>query len=351
MQSGLNIVAAGIGYGISEKVDAWTKLKPKSLEEYVSEMNSAGIGKVRHVFGWPVLVKDRPGHVALLYNDPGRGQGAVTKGQVGNITPLGGKVNLEKLVGFPIDRAYIAGGLMELDEHGGPTKEALEMFNSLQGLDYKILSSRDGQTLYVDGVPVMKFMKTKEGKEYAVELTKEGRNPANYLKLENLIVTYAIGLNPIDRVGEGPNKGKPVATAVINVWPKMLWKYIKKLQLGAEATAKGAKGLKSIPIRQLGKKYRTTVSNLVALALVGCDRATYKKLTGQEMPAQMPTHKEIQALKKAFYAEGYSIKQIVEMFNKEYPYKPKKEDDKKKPDSKKESAKNKKGKPKKKSKG
>ncbi|PIN74361.1 hypothetical protein COV20_00360 [Candidatus Woesearchaeota archaeon CG10_big_fil_rev_8_21_14_0_10_45_16] len=308
-----------MGYGVSEKVDAWTTFQPTSLGSLISELKASGVGKVRYVFGWPILVKDKPGHVALLYNDPGRGQDAVTKGQVGNITPLGGKVESEEVEMFGYDAGHIVGGLREMEEHDGPTAEALELFNSFYGLEAKVLASPDGKTLYISGVPVMHFKKVKEGEEYEVELTEEGKSRYNFGGLDGLVVTYAIGLNPVDRVKDGQDKGKPIATAVINVWPVKLWNFIKSLKLGAEANAGGAKGIQSIPIRELGSKYRTTVSNLIALALVGYNKTAYKMITGEDMPDEMPGPHEIKAMQEALYKAGYSMKDIVDMFNKQYP--------------------------------
>ena len=320
---GPRILIAGMGYGTSEQVDAWTVIQaPYSLGRLEQELLRAGVAKVRHVFGWPILVEDKPGHVALLYNDPGRGQDAVTKGLIGNITPLGGKVEWEKLAahGFTLARAYLATAGMELDELDGPNSKALELLNSFPGLRYEVFASPNGKTLYLNGKPVMHFERTKGGVEYKVTLTEYGKNLQSYTCLDDLIVTYAIGLHPLDRESKGTKKGRPVATAVINVWPTKLWNFIRSLKLGAEATAKGAKGIMAVPIRELGSKYRTTVSNLVALALVGYNPALYKKLTGREMPKEMPSAREIYAMRKTIYAKGASINDIIKMFDEQHPY-------------------------------
>ncbi|MBI2103115.1 hypothetical protein HYT55_04700 [Candidatus Woesearchaeota archaeon] len=318
----VQIVVAGIGYGDNKKVEEWCLLPPTSLSSLREELKEANLN-IRDVLGYvPVVFDNFCSEVILVNNNPQNVQkdSVASKGVLGNITPYGGKVDGEYLVLaekglISIDRAYSARGFCgEMDEFGGAKPMALKLLNRVPGLlSGDILSSPNGRDLYINRQFVMEFrpdfeMNSDNPESKITKFRLVDEDISVYQPLDNILVSYAIGLNAADK-----KNGKFTATAVANVWPLINSGEVAELTAANELDFNGAKGVLRVPLSELGSRYPTTVSNMVACGLLTSSPETYQQLTGSPMPAYFPGKNEIGGLKDARFSE-MSLGDLVKRF-------------------------------------
>jgi hypothetical protein len=314
----VNIVVAGIGHGVTEGVQAYTTLEnPGQLSEIREELKRAGVN-IRDVLGYIPVLKGQP--VVAMMNNPFTGvqeDCSVGKGIIGNITPPGGKVDgLYKTMAeaglMSIEQAYAARGFVgEADELGGPNAFTLKFLNKAQGLpDSEVLTSPNGEDLYVNGKLVRRFEKKEGGS--ILQLTPMDENMNNYDPLTEVIVSYAIGLNPLDQ-----KSGKHTATAVANIWiPISEAEFGELSDIVGSLSVDGISTLERVPMASFGNEYHTTVANMVATALLLESPEGYQRLTGEEMPESTPKPSEMAGFKGTKRVEDASIEEMVNEFRK-----------------------------------
>ena len=326
----VKIVAAGIGYGNKNEVKEWAMLEPKNLTEFTKQLENVNLN-VRHVLGYIPVNMSKPGDIVLVNNPPTDVQAytTATKGQLGNNTPFGGKVegeylDLVKAGRITLDTAYAARGFIGEADEFGPTQAALKILNRIPGLNSitvrsgfprkDVLSLDEQGCLYVNNRFVRKFLRTtgedglsaKAGN--IVQLRVMDEDFGTYDQLNEMVVSYSIGLNKVDG-----KDGKYTATAVANVWPRATQMEIDALNADGELRFEGGKGILNVPLITLGSDYPTTVSNMVACGLlVGSDKV-YRTLTGTSK-VDVPTLSQMDAFKGAHFLKDTSLEEVVQRF-------------------------------------
>ena len=320
----VKIVIAGIGYGNNKNVQEWGMLPPTSLHNLRQELKEANLN-IRDVLGYiPVVSDTLLGEIVLVDNNPSAVQkdSPVSKEILGSVTPYGGKVDGEYLLLaerniITIDRAYSARGFCgEMDELGGPKAMTLKLLNRVPGLPTEnTLSSPNGHDLYINHKFAMAFRtdfkpdpENPESKITKLRLVDE--DDSVYQPLDDLVVSYAIGLNAVDKKNE-----KFTATAVANVWPLIKSAEITELIAANELDFNGARGVLKVPLRELGNNYPTTVSNMVASGLLLSSPEIYQQLTGSSMPRSFPDRTEVPFLKEARFHSEINLSEMIEKFH------------------------------------
>jgi len=308
----MRIIKAGIGFGSNQNVDTWGLIEPKNIEEITKELVDSGV-RVRDVMGYIPVTID--GNVLLVSNPPKDVQAGTdaTKQQLGDTTPYGGKVEKAEIELFGPDKGYAAAFFREMDEFGFPGDDVLTVLNRVPGLNGTLSSPDDGRTLYLGDAIIRRF----DGNE-SKEIVQAGFDPKVIGEmmdnLNDLVITYSIGLNPVDK-----KDGLFVATAVANVWPYIKQEEIKGFTVGAELNRTGKKRPYVLGVDQLGSGgFPTTVSNMVATALLVSDATTYQKLTGPRMPNDTQGWLGMPAFKGTNYLSHTTITDVVNQFKERY---------------------------------
>ena len=308
----VEIVAVAIGYGTKEGVEGYTMLGPKGLEEIRRELKGTGVN-IRDVLGYIPFDVNNPNSFAMVNNPPGDVQKDTTvgKGVLGSTTPLGGKVDgLYKTMAeagiITIEQAYAARGFVgEMDELGGPNKLALELLNRTLGFTPGLLTSPDGNNLFVNSNFVREFK--QPGLEQRVVLDE---NCANYDPLTKAVATLAIGLNKDDQ-----KKGIYNATTVANVWiPASPGELFELAEVVRGLTVDGISTLELVDSRSFPNKNETPVSNMLAFGLLTSNSDIYDRATGLTMPDNVARISDMPAFDKATRHENKSIREMVDIF-------------------------------------
>jgi hypothetical protein len=314
----VNIVTAGIGYGVKGDFGGYSVLEPKNLSEFRNELKSTGV-IVRDVVGYVFFDKEQPHMLTMMIQKQEKKQldSDSTIGDIANLWPAGGKVDPPYVAlsdaGFiTIEQAYAASGFVgEIDELGGPKKTVLDVLNRTQGLPHKnVLSSKDGKDLYVEGNFVRRFAKNPNGGiDQFMNNLLGSKHFGKYDSLTSINVSYAMGIDPNDT-----KNGRPVVTSVANLWIPASRKEIDVISgYVGNSTVDDIVSMDLIDLRTFGTQNPTTVSNMVATALLVSNPGVYMELTGVEMSSDMPGVSDIEGFNDAKTHTGKTIEQMVEL--------------------------------------
>jgi len=311
----VNIVAAGIGYGVKEQFGGYSFLQPSSLSDFREQLKDSGV-IIRDVLGYVLFDQEQPSKVTMMIQtqDDAQCDSDTKKGDIANLWPAGGKIDkpyiaLAEAGIITIEQAYAASGFVgEMDEFDGPKGEVVTALNRAYGLPHGDVlgvfeSPRNRQDLYIDNSFVRRFEKTAEG---AIrQLISNDLNFNAYNKLTSMVASYAMGIDPRDT-----KNGELVVTSVANLWIPSSEQEIDKIAgYVANSNIDNILSMDLVDITSFGAQNPTTVSNMVASSLY---LNNFTALTGLNKPNDLPRGSDIEGFKNAVNHSGETIEQIVQ---------------------------------------
>jgi len=307
----VNIVTAGIGYGVKEQFGGYSVLQPSSLSDFREQLASTGV-KIRDVVGYVLFNVDNPRNVTMMIQpqDLKQGDSDTNRGDVANLWPAGGKVDklytdLADKGDISIEQAYAAGAFVgEIDEFDGPHNVVVKVLNRAYGLENQnTLTSPDTEILFVNGRFVRHFERNERG-----TITQFGDYPEDFSKydpLTKIIVSYSMGIDPRDT-----KDSQLMVTSVANLWVPASCEEIREIEgYVAKSKTDSILRMEEIDLTTFGSKNPTTVANMVASSLY---LNNFTALTGLERPDNLPQASDIKGFENAVNHSGETIEKIVQ---------------------------------------